>query len=500
MSDEPVVAAAPSSRNDGPSEAAVTRPPLAVEASSTKLGGGGSDHAVMPEAAAAAAAQPTRAATTITTTTGPAGKRRAMLPVIDAVTMASLTQAAALLSGWNYHATASALLQPPSAAAVLKSENSSSGTSPTAGAATEPAVIPSPATVRTVVLKYVMDQPPWVCWNKSDMAPQLKVTDSYRLALQGALRGYRMARANQGVSTGCYYFECVILPGPTPKDILSNLPPNARLGPGLEQQLRAAMNAEANDKTNKAEETQRVKKRKPNDNEAPPTVGGHLRIGWSMRTGDLQAPVGYDKWSYGVRSIVGSIVHKSQRQDTWGGEGFGPGDVLGCAIALFEDDPSQNQIRFFKNGECMGVVVIAKGKREGGEAFVGIDEGVYYPAVSSYMGGAVKANFGPHWVCHPRRLPAGFPKLQPISDLFSVPKSPDDAVNLCAPAMKQFRKPEHQAALKEAIRAEAQVLYEAYESFLKAHVESIRSARTDRGLSVHDLPAQEGPAELETNT
>lgn len=214
-------------------------------------------------------------------------------------------------------------------------------------------------------------------------------------------------------------------------------------------------------------------------------------MGWSMRTGDLQAPVGYDKWSYGIRDTGGSILHCSQRQDHWGGEGFGVGDVIGCAITFDEHDESQNHIRFFKNGNCMGQFIISKGKREGGEAFNNIEQGTYYPAVSCYMGGSVRANFGPHWICPPKRsrLPATLKHLQPVSS--EPPLNPEAAVSAAAPTVKLFRKAEHQNALREAIFAEAEIQCQAYAEFLKNHAAEIRKARQERSLPIADLPEEE---------
>ena len=40
----------------------------------------------------------------------------------------------------------------------------------------------------------------------------------------------------------------------------------------------------------------------------PETREGHCRLGWSLSTGSLQAPVGYDKSSYAYRDIAGSKV------------------------------------------------------------------------------------------------------------------------------------------------------------------------------------------------
>jgi len=403
----------------------------------------------------------------------------------------------------------------------------SSAATPAAGSG----LVPSRSAVNAAATKSVADVPPWVHWSKSDMAAQMRVVgDSYRLKLtQSALRGYRMARASHGVSRGCYYYECLFLDGPSASDILSNLPSTARLGPGLEEQLARRIEWEKQQQQQKKQEENvapdssagegsdeqqaptdpmvdesersasaggRGRKRKHAvDDNSPsriiPRVGGHLRLGWSMRTGDLQAPVGYDKWSYAIRDIGGSIVHKSQRQDSWGGEGFEPGDVIGCAICLYgNDDVAKNHIRFFKNGQCLGRFFMTKGKREGGEAFTELEPGVYYPAVSSYMGGTVQANFGPHWVYPPKKLPPGL-KLQPCSDLCKPPESPEQAVRTCSPAVKLFRKQEHQNALKEAIEEEARVQCQAYSKFMKWHVGQIKKARAERGLSVADLPEEE---------
>jgi Set1/Ash2 histone methyltransferase complex subunit ASH2 len=37
----------------------------------------------------------------------------------------------------------------------------------------------------------------------------------------------------------------------------------------------------------------------------------HYRIGWSARFGELQAPVGYDKHSFGYRDLNGLDHHYS---------------------------------------------------------------------------------------------------------------------------------------------------------------------------------------------
>ena len=147
----------------------------------------------------------------------------------------------------------------------------------------------------------------------------------------------------------------------------------------------------------------------------------------------------------------------------------------------------------------MGQFVISKGKREGGEAFSNIERGTYYPAVSCYMGGSVKANFGPHWICPPKRsrLPAGLKNLKAMSTVCPPPVSPEEAVTNFAATVKAFRKIEHQQSLKEAIRTEAETQSQLYAEFYKSHVKEIRQARIDRGLSIADLPHPDGIGEEE---
>lgn len=407
---------------------------------------------------------------------------------IDAVTIAALTSSVQNMNSAGFFGLASLL---STAAQDIQQSTAS--------------IIPAADVVRQAAKKAVVEQPLWLHWSKQDMAPNFKC-DSTRLSITGAMRGYRMARASHGVSSsGCYYFECIVLPGPSATDILYSLPPNARLGPGLREKLQAAVEweeaqASKQPPSNDATDENSSKRRKVEENmNPPPQVGGHVRIGWSMRTGDLQAPVGYDKWSYAIRDIDGSILHCSRRQENWGGEGFGVDDVVGCAICFDDSDQcednmaekkSNNHIRFFKNGDCMGQFVISKGKREGGEAFSNIERGTYYPAISCYMGGSVRANFGPYWICPPKRsrLPPGLKNLKAMSTICPPPVSPDEAVTNLAATVKNFRKVEHQQSLKEAIRTEAETQSHLYAEFYANHVEEVRQARIDRGLSITDLP------------
>jgi Set1/Ash2 histone methyltransferase complex subunit ASH2 len=392
----------------------------------------------------------------------------------DPLLHAAFTAIAQFCTQHNYHATASSLQQQ--------------------------GIIPTEDQLLVWVPKALHDRPPWVHWNKADMAPQLKCPDVARCSVTPTVvRGYRMARASQAAeSGGAYYYEVLMQPGPSAKEIAAGLPPWARLGPGLREQLEAALHAE--------------EQQQEGDNEAENktlcAVGGHIRLGWSMRTGDLQAPVGYDKWSYGVRDQGGSILHRSQRQDDWGGEGFGPGDLVGCALFLTANGGSDNDeeegsanistredanhIRFFKNGTCMGTFILTKGKRIGGEAFTDLDDGVYYPAVSLYLGGSVRANFGPHFVYPPKKLPAGLTKqLRPLSEACPVPMAPTEAVQALQTVIKPYLHhltQDQVQAIRHAIQVEADMVVRAYETFHQNQLKWVRQEREKRGISIHDLP------------
>lgn len=193
------------------------------------------------------------------------------------------------------------------------------------------------------------DEQPRVAFPSSDKAPQLSLSGD-RLTVTGTTGGgggYRMARASHGVSAGCWYWECAV----------------------------------ASDRP----------------------AGCHYRVGWATKKAPLQAPVGYDRWSFAYRDVAGALVHASNRVDGYGSE-WGPGDVVGCLIVFGDgaaedlddekppdesarpdggDVSATNYVRFFVNGVDQGV------------AYAKLPPGTYFPAVSVYKAGQVTANFGP---------------------------------------------------------------------------------------------------------
>jgi len=383
-------------------------------------------------------------------------------------------------------------------------------------ALTSAASLPTVEQVKQAAQKSVADCPPFVHLSKTDTAPQLKLVDDRRLHIKGGMRGYRMSRATHGISQGHYYYEVLILDPPKVSEIANSFPSNVRMGPKLQEQLQQALQAE--------------KEGKPVD---PAGFGAHVRLGFSNRTGDLQAPVGYDKWSFAIRDIGGSKIHCSKREDNWGGESFGPGDVIGCAISLVPRKDTllappaaatahvpgsvvpelttttttvvgangnngggtsapQNQIRFFKNGVPMGQLLNAKGKKESSAAFY-IPDGVYYPAVSLYMGASVQVNFGPHFICPPRKTSSavsGLAKYKPVSDLCENPISVDDAVTKVQKE-KVVRKAEMMQKFQELVATEVQALQDSYMSHRRMHLQMVKAERERLGVKTEDLESDE---------
>lgn len=474
----------------------------------------------------------------------------------DKIPVASIAAASQLSTAMGWNGLGSLL----SLSLLTNNGNSSSASSsarraaPSDSSSTKNGTLPSKEQVEQSSVKAVNDAPPFVHLSKTDSAPQLKITDSIcaasdgtaasesaapilvndRLACkqgEGEMRGYRMTRSSHGVPSGAgnYYYEVVILEPPTARELVKSLPPNVRLGKKLQREMEKALREqeEQENEAKKANESaaaggEEVSKKA--DKATSSSFGAHVRLGWSMRTGDLQAPVGYDKWSYGIRDIGGSKIHCSKRDDNWGGEDFGPGDVIGCAISMVSDgsetsgetnvetndaDPQQpkaneNHIRFFKNGLPMGEFVITKGKRSGGAAFI-IPDGVYYPAISLYMGATVKVNFGPHFIHPPRKLPTGMFKssknkkggvFQPISDLCKAPLSVEEASAKVVKEQKTlfFRKADNSAQQKrflELVETEVKVQREAYQNHRRKHVLDVMEERKKRKLKCDDLEQDE---------
>ncbi|KAK3293967.1 uncharacterized protein B0H64DRAFT_177079 [Chaetomium fimeti] len=122
-------------------------------------------------------------------------------------------------------------------------------------------------------------------------------------------KGFRMTRANVAVREGRWYWECKVTRGI-------------------------------------------LKERKEGD----PASHGHIRVGFARREASLDAPVGFDAYSYGIRDVAGQKVHMSRPKDFFpSGEDIKEGDVIGMEIQL----PSERLQRKIVQGQYNPAIDLA---------------------------------------------------------------------------------------------------------------------------------------------
>ncbi|KAI8600536.1 hypothetical protein EDD21DRAFT_306385, partial [Dissophora ornata] len=268
---------------------------------------------------------------------------------------------------------------------------------------------------------------PGVRLSREDMSPYMSIDEDCKTITTE--KGFRMVRANCGVREGKWYYEVTINRGGEPR-------------------------FEGRD-------------------------GAHVRLGWARREATLQAPVGFDAYSYGIRDTTGEKVHMSRVMPF--GEPFETGDVIGLYISL---PPDGNETAFFKqrrlrkpfyfkgqlyfesvdysptkryiemaeyeatplktnlekpvpppvipgskiivykNGVCQGVMCqdlfallpIEQNAKEKDQ--LRFDDGTlgYYPCISVYRNGTVTANFGPEFMYPPSKDPEAEAENRPIRE------------------------------------------------------------------------------------
>lgn len=64
----------------------------------------------------------------------------------------------------------------------------------------------------------------------------------------------------------------------------------------------------------------------------------HVRIGCSLLYADLEAPIGFDHFSYGYKDIDGDIIHNKIKKKY--GRSYSEGDTIGVFINLPKFSPS----------------------------------------------------------------------------------------------------------------------------------------------------------------
>ncbi|KAJ3376221.1 hypothetical protein GGF31_000288 [Allomyces arbusculus] len=168
---------------------------------------------------------------------------------------------------------------------------------------------------------------------------------------------------------------------------------------------------------------------------------GNARIGWATIAGDLQAPCGFDAFSYAYRAKPGTLFHEARTvkhpAQAAIERGYGEGDVLGVMIYLPPPTPDQDailrdrrwtgpqkyqpvkfflphpnasassHIRYFVNG------VDITGDADPRPAFAHLHLGKYYPAISLFRDAEVTVNFGPEFAFPPPNLATAMPTDSP---------------------------------------------------------------------------------------
>ncbi|CAA18661.1 Set1 complex component ash2 [Schizosaccharomyces pombe] len=200
--------------------------------------------------------------------------------------------------------------------------------------------------------------------------------------------------------------------------------------------------------------------------------GAHVRIGVSRREAPLDAPVGYDAYSYGLRDLGGQKVHMSRPRNFM--DSFGTGDIIGLHISLpkpsfaqhttlpschdripirykgqlyFEQPdyvpskmmdelmiPSKHNryidlpyipgsfIKVYKNGSYMGTafenLLDFNPPNSINSNHYSFDDGSlgYYPSISMYGGGIARFQFGPQFSHRPLVLGSN---VRPVSERYN---------------------------------------------------------------------------------
>lgn len=118
--------------------------------------------------------------------------------------------------------------------------------------------------------------------------------------------GYRMVRGTHGVNYGAYYWEIHILDPPI--DIPIDIPVEPIKGTDLNTD---AINLTTSDIINPINivnnNSNPIKIVNNNSNPTSTTTNktvSHYRVGWSTRQGELEGPVGFDKFRYFISFIL----------------------------------------------------------------------------------------------------------------------------------------------------------------------------------------------------
>ena len=260
---------------------------------------------------------------------------------------------------------------------------------------------------------------------------------------------------------------------------------------------------------------------------------GHCRLGFSTISGELGAPVGYDKHSYGYRDLCGTKVYKAER--TTYGEDFYEGDVIGMYIDLpllpsEVGDPNDQQqaangtaageepelvrwkggtyiVEKTNNDETVchegSSIAFSRNGKSQGVAFRNVMKGSYYAAASLFTlpeqieGASVQLNAGPNFV-YDMLQPEGCGAPRALCELqddereriqiereAAEKRAAEEARRLAEEARRVAEAAEAKRAAEEEARLraeEAQRAAEAAEALRIAEEERIQRAIADAAL------------------
>jgi Set1/Ash2 histone methyltransferase complex subunit ASH2 len=236
-----------------------------------------------------------------------------------------------------------------------------------------------------VVMRYVRALPRRLCLELGRRVPQSQLSlslDDCCLASEHGC-GYRMARGSMGTFYGSHYYE-VHFDSSTPE--------------------------------------------------------GAARLGVCSLKADLDAPCGYDSYSFALATRTGHVLTRS-RARPYTLRALRPGDTLGVmlhlpprdqpplkvlqsevvskGVILEEEDEEERphpgaSLEYYLNGEPLGV------------AFQGLWHVTYYPAISVYSGGRATVNFGPTFKYAPQTLVPYQPWCEVVDD-YPQPQTPSTA-------------------------------------------------------------------------
>ena len=188
-----------------------------------------------------------------------------------------------------------------------------------------------------------------MCASLSHSAPQLQVDPKTGIISMPCCKGYCSSKASHGVESGSWYFEVEI-------------------------------------------------------------IKGSVRVGWSQALADIQAPVGYDEYGYGISNKQSKIFHCSRGYSV----DFDLNEVerIGCFIKISNESELDNSAakekvekkypplnflttynvkqEILKTGE---IKFFAEGKEIFGSKFENIYRAKYFPTVSIFGDAVVKVVF-----------------------------------------------------------------------------------------------------------